>query len=78
MHANQRRLILQSFIMRFPTQCVKIISFERKRQLSCFMHSLFSLISLSRRCWNMQLDLGFSSYILQRTGFIHSLQMLGP
>ena len=51
MHANERRLVLYSFIMRHSTQCVKIISFEGKRQLSCFMHSLFSSIPRSRRRW---------------------------
>lgn len=78
MHANERRLVLYSFIMRYSTQCVKIISFEGKRQLSCFMHSLFSSISCSRRRRKMQLDSCFGFYILQRAGFIQSLQMLRP
>lgn len=64
--------------MSFSTPLVKIISYEEKRQLSCFLHLLFSSISFLCCCYRMELDLCFSFYILQRTGFIHSLQMLRP
>lgn len=53
----------------FPTRRVGMIVFEGKRQPSCFMHSLFSSISRSRRCRKTQLDSSSGFYVLQRHMF---------